>query len=483
MVMFLRFRRIALPAVAASISLLRAKPSCTANSDEETFRKLMDSAGVPPSYFPELDEAGVGTVPYLMCIGEGKLCLDPPDGPTLHAILQAARAETKLVSPNMMPKRDGSEHGNSGATTAAEAQSAYARLHSQMTLLCRLAKAALPGIVSAKAHVASSPSEAAERKEKAERERELEEAKHPTAKATALRNASYQLYNVHLGISRHERRAADDQLVKTHQSLKLHRLSVAALNSAKYGRLTAIDRPQTTLTVSESTLIASEEHHSLGRYSETLQCINACIDSLVEGGLIEISPAMQPLAAESPHGKLRDGRQIEFDLQAGLALKSAYLALSDCLNGKALAAHWAEHFVAAAANDMHGGHSLASSTMNLMSSSAMRPSEHLAINLGLATVAPKQSNASDVPSVGGASSSTSLATSNAEMAKKDKRIAQLEREREEMIRAKHRRLSSPGKGKGGYHDYGRSGYDNRGSEYNQPRGGNDRDTRDGHRRN
>ena len=203
---------------------------------------------------------------------------------------------------------------------------------------------------SAKALVASSSSAAAEAKEKAERERELEEAKHPTAKATALRNASYQLYNVHLGIARHERRAADDQLVKTHQGLKLHRLSVAALNSAKYGRLTAIDRPQTTLTVSESSLIATEEHHSLGRYSETLQCINACIDSLVEGGLIEISSVMQPLAAESPHGKLRDGRQVEFDLQAGLALKSAYLALSDCLNGKALASHWAEHFVAAAAN-------------------------------------------------------------------------------------------------------------------------------------
>ena len=483
MVLFLRLRRIALPAVAASISLLRAKASCTANSDEETFQKLMGSANVPLSYFPELDEAGVGTISYLMCVGEGKLCLDPPDAPTLHAILAAARTETKLVPPHVMPKRDGSDYASSGAVSAAAAQAGYARLHSQMTLLCRLSKAALPGVLSAKALVASSPSAAAEAKEKAERERELEEAKHPTAKATALRNASYQLYNVHLGISRHERRAADDQLVKTHQSLKLHRLSVAALNSAKYGRLTAIDRPQTTLTVSESTLIASEEHHSLGRYSETLQCINACIDSLVEGGLIEISPAMQPLAAESPHGKLRDGRQIEFDLQAGLALKSAYLALSDCLNGKALAAHWAEHFVAAAANDMHGGHSLASSTMNLMSSSAMRPSEHLALNLGLATVAPKPSNASDVPSVGGASSSTSLATSNAEMAKKDKRIMHLEREREEMIKAKLRRQGAPGKGKGGYHDYGRSGYDNRGSEYNQPRGGNDRDTRDGHRRN
>ena len=114
----------------------------------------------------------------------------------------------------------------------------------------------------------------------------------------------------------------------------------------------------------------------------------------------------------------------------------------------------------------------------------MRPSEHLALNLGLATVPPKPSNASDVLSVGGASSSTSPATSNAEMAKKDKRIMHLEREREEMIKAKQRRLGVPGKSKGGYHDYGRGGYDNRGNEYNyQLRGAPDRDTRDGSRRN
>ena len=73
-----------------------------------------------------------------------------------------------------------------------------------------------------------------------------------------------------------------------------------------------------------------------------------------------------------------------------------------------------------------------------------------------------------------------------EMAKKDKRIMHLEREREEMIKAKLRRQGAPGKGKGGYHDYGRGGYDNRGYDNRdnyQPRGGHDRDARDGNRRN
>ena len=484
-------RRAAISAASCvGLGMLRTKPpSCTSDADKEAFAKLMETAGVPSRYLDDLAAVNAGSVTGLMSIGESKLSLDPPDANTLHAVLKAARDKTSLTDPHVMPARDGTEHAKSGAADADAAKEAYVLLHAQATMLCRLAKEVLPSIVKARALAAATPDAAIVADEKAERERELDEVKHPTAKATALRQAAYETYNVRLGTARHERRAADDQLVKTHQNLKLHRLQIAALNSTKYGRLTAIDRPQTTLTVSSdaSTLVASEEHLSLGRYSETLQCIYACIDSLVEAGLIEIDPKTQPLAADTPHGKLRDGRQVEFDLQAGLALKSAYLALSDCLSGKALAQHWAEHFVAAAANDMHGGHSLASSTMALMSTSVMRPSEHLASTLSLASTPTKAAAPADASPPSSASSSSSTASGSADTAKMTKRIAHLERQNEELLKAKQRRIADAkaARERGGYYqDYPpRGGY--QGGYRGGDRGGSDRDRdhRDGQRRN
>ena len=302
-------------------------------------------------------------------------------------------------------------------------------------MLCRLAKACLPSIIAEKTK-SVDPDAAAAAKEKADREKELEEAKDPIGKATVLRAAAYKAYNVHFGTSRHERRATDDQLVKTHQALKKHRLLVAALNSAKYGKLSVIERPTTTLTVSDSTLVAAEEHHSLGRYSETLQSINACIDSLVEAGLSDIDKAAQPLAAESHFGKLSDGRQVEFDLQSGMALRAAYLALSDVMNGKALARHFEEHYVSAVSADMFSGHSLASATMALLSTSIMRPSENLAVSLGISAerIQLGTPSGSGSPAPRGAALS-----SDAELAKAQKRIAHLERQEKDMQDAKKRR--------------------------------------------
>ena len=120
----------------------------------------------------------------------------------------------------------------------------------------------------------------------------------------------------------------------------------------------------------------------------------------------------------------------------GMALRAAYLALSDVMGGKSLARHWEEHFVSPASSDMFGGHSLASSTMALLSTSTMRPSENLATSLGIATekVLPGTPSGSAPPTPHGAPLS-----SDSELAKAQKRIAHLERQEKEMISAKNRR--------------------------------------------
>ena len=452
--LFGMYRRVGSRLPLAAAALYGASTAgCT--DDKTALVALMTQAAVPERYYDDIAASGAGSVFALMSLGEAKLSTEPPHAPTLHALLAQASSTSALPTPDAMPKRDGSNFASTPHGDADGAKAGYTALHAQMVMLCRLAAAFLPTLVAERAR-SVDPDAAAASLEKAERDKELEEAKDPIAKATMLRKASFKTYNVHFGVSRHERRATDEQLVRTHQALKRHRLSVASLSSSKYGKLSAIERPVTTLTVADSTLVATEEHKPLGRYSETLQSIYACVDSLVEAGLVDIDKTAQHLAAETHHGTLCCGRQVEFDLQSGMALRAAYLALSDCMGGKALALHWEEQYISPASSDMMSGHSLASATIQLLSTSAMRPSENLAVSLGILTEKAPLGASSSSPTP--YSARAAVLSPDGDLAKAQRRIVHLERQEKDMKEAKGRRLEADRANKRGFNsDRQRSG--------------------------
>ena len=98
--------------------------------------------------------------------------------------------------------------------------------------------------------------------------------------------------------------------------------------------------------------------NQVNRYASVLLALKAVIDSFIEAGLIEIDLVKQTQVGAI--GRLSDGRQVQFDMQTGLALFSAYLAMSDVFTSKQMVAHFENHFIPAVTSDMAGGHSLAS---------------------------------------------------------------------------------------------------------------------------
>ena len=78
-------------------------------------------------------------------------------------------------------------------------------------------------------------------------------------------------------------------------------LSVGSLRSAKYGSSSIVVCEEKNLTISKGSLVQAEETTSVSRYSKVLMVIFACLDSVVEGGLVEIDPTKQT-SAGSPLG-------------------------------------------------------------------------------------------------------------------------------------------------------------------------------------
>ena len=270
----------------------------------------MHKCNVKPEYIAGFGRFGASTIEGLMSLQGGKLSLEPPDSACLKALLQQVATQSAALN---MPLEDGSNHAVRGDVNSAATKAAYARLEGNMMTVCRAAKIALPAIiqeVATSAASSASPEAARLAKEKKDREADEAELKDAATKASALRADAKQTYNVSLGTYRQQRRATVEQLVKTHQAFKRHTLSVAATTSAKYGHVNAVEKSATTLTVgaSGSSLIAVEDSEQLNRISDTLQAINAVLDSMVEAGLVPINPSVATLAGD--FGKLHDGRQV-----------------------------------------------------------------------------------------------------------------------------------------------------------------------------
>lgn len=333
--------------------------------DIQEFAQLMQASGIHPMNIDDLNRCMANSVLSLMAIGEGKLGEEPPHGPTLHLLLASMRDQSTLDDANKIPDR--------WSNVLAE-QMAYAQHYSNFMVLCRLAKVRLPGALQRLATAFSPPTTTAAADVAKRDEAELKDAH---SVAVRLRGTSATYYNVNLGTGRAERQASPEQLVKTHQGLRRGVLAISRLQSPKYGTATAVERDDQALTIQKGSglLVQSEDAlNPVNRYASCLLALKAMIDSFVEAGLVEIDPTKQTQVGAI--GRLSDGRQVQFDMQTGIALFSAYLAMSDVLTSKQMVAHFESHFIPAVTSDMAGGHSLASATMNhLAHSSWMSPGE------------------------------------------------------------------------------------------------------------
>ena len=331
--------------------------------DLSEFTRLMLQCSIEPTHLADLARNSANTVVTLMAIGEGKLGDEPPHAATLHAFLASLRDGSPLADADKIPDR---------ASTVAADQVAYAEYYAKFLTLCRLAKGLLPGalgrISAIVAPLAQAPMDIAKRDEN--------ELKDAMSVGLRLRDEARAFYNVKLGAGKAERQASCEQLVKTYQGLRRGTVQISHLKSNKYGAISSLEREEKSLTIRGGSLVESTEetNNPVNRYAWVLSAIYAVIDSFVEGGMVLIDVTKQNQAGA--YGTLSDGRQVQFDMQTGLALRAAYLALSDVLSSKQMVAHFEVHFIGAVASDMAGGHSLASATMNhLAHSSWMSPGE------------------------------------------------------------------------------------------------------------
>ena len=352
--------------------------------DIQEYAQLMAAAGIHPMNNDDLNRSMANSVLSLMAIGEGKLGEDPPHAATLHLLLVSMRDGSTLDDAMKIPDR---------WNTDPAAQMSYAQHYSNFMILCRLAKVRLPGALLRLSTAFSPPTTTAATDIAKRDEVELKDCHSVVVR---LRAASAAHYNVVLGAGRAERQASPEQLVKTHQGLRRGALGISRLQSPKYGTANAVEREEQALTIQKGSglLVQSEDAlNQVNRYASVLLALKAVIDSFIEAGLIEIDPIKQTQVGAI--GRLSDGRQVQFDMQTGLALFSAYLAMSDVLTSKQMVAHFENHFIPAVTSDMAGGHSLASATMNhLAHSSWISPGESAVSMVGhvgasTATVASK----------------------------------------------------------------------------------------------
>ena len=102
-------------------------------------------------------------------------------------------------------------------------------------------------------------------------------------------------------------------------------MQISHRKSNKYGATTSLEREEKSLTIRGGSLVESTEetNNPINRYAWVLSAIYAMIDSFVEGGMVVIDVIKQNQAGA--YGTLADGRQVQFDMQTGLALRAAYL--------------------------------------------------------------------------------------------------------------------------------------------------------------
>ena len=255
------------------------------SEDLNEMARLLAVANIPASLIPDLARCSANTVIGIMSIGESKLGEDPPHSATMHhALLAALRDGSTLPEGEKVPDR---------ASTLQADQVAYYEYYKAFTILCRLAKMQYPVALERLMAQAALPTSQTGADVFKLEEKELKEA---AVHAQRLRAEFKAFYNVSVGMSRLERRATPEQLVKTHQGLRRGQLLTAPLKSAKYGAAPIIEREEKNLKIQMGSLVQVEETTQPARYSKVLLAVFAVMDSIAEGGMVEIDPAKQTAA-------------------------------------------------------------------------------------------------------------------------------------------------------------------------------------------
>ena len=249
--------------------------------DLDEMARLLVAAGIDGCHIPDLTRNLGNTVVQLMSIGEGRLGLEPPDAGVLHAFLAALRDGSALPEGVRIPDRSSPD---------ADDQVQYAAYYSKFTTLCRLAKLQLPAALERLAASAQLPSAATNADVAKQEESELKDA---NTIAQRLRAEFKATYGFTLGTSRTEKQATPEQLVRTHQGLRRGTLLIGPLRSHKYGGAPVIERDEKNLAIQKGSLVQVEESTQIGRYSKVLTAIFAVLDSIVEGGMVDIDPSKQ----------------------------------------------------------------------------------------------------------------------------------------------------------------------------------------------
>ena len=252
--------------------------------DLDEMARLLAVAEIPAILIPDLARCSANTVIGIMSIGQSKLGEDPPHPGTLHAFLAALRDGSTLPEGEKVPDR---------ASTLQADQVAYYEYYKAFTILCRLAKMQYPVALERLMAQAALPTSQTGADMCKLEEKELKEA---AVHAQRLRAEFKAFYNVSVGMSRLERRATPEQLVKTHQGLRRGQLLIAPLKSAKYGAAPIIEREEKNLKIQMGSLVQVEETTQPARYSKVLLAVFAVMDSIAEGGMVEIDPAKQTAA-------------------------------------------------------------------------------------------------------------------------------------------------------------------------------------------
>lgn len=346
-----------LPALAAPALFARASTLCVSSEDIERGEhlKLLDAAKIARHYHPDMVTNSVGTVVEYCSAFGCKLVANPPDQPTITALLASLRSGSSLAGAQAWPDPGGSNAEKTRHATLVSAFTALGRLcrRGEDAALDRLAKAV--GTISA---TASASHEETELKNAADRVERYELA------ASAL-------YNVTFAVS-----SADaETIVKTRLAFEHNKLRVGKLGTGRYGRSGALISERRTYEEGADHKLKSidVEEVATNRNALVLSLISECLDTLVVAGNIDLPPQAK-IAGE--HGKVNDAgkaRQLQFDLSTARATLAAFVALSGQLSPSELRDKWEVDFVRTAHDQMCAGHSGCSAFRYVLSLGWMLP--------------------------------------------------------------------------------------------------------------
>ena len=231
---------------------------------------------LPEAAITDLERFNVGTNMQFASFSVGKLTTEPPDGPTLTALLVALRTGSALAGADKWP--------DPGVPAQA---AAYTDSVTKMTMLCRyVALQKEKAAVREMTYVGMAGTDA-----NAQRAREEEEKKNHKAKALELSAAACAMYNLDF-----TELCDSSTLVATHHAFQRNRLAVARLRSGKYGH-TSVHLAEKAHWVAADDHTIKEESSEVGSTSLTrnghvlIQIFNVT-ESLVIAGTSEINKTM-----------------------------------------------------------------------------------------------------------------------------------------------------------------------------------------------